>query len=182
MAIPSGSIRFNTESHKMEIYNGDKWWEIDSTSTEAQTGGTRGIRAGGYAGTDRIEFFNMESTGNAVDFGNLTDARWGIASASDRTRAVFAGGDSPSNVDIIDYITIAQAADAIDFGNLSATRRYAVGGANSTRSLFAGGAESSQVDTIEYVTTQTLGNAVDFGNLIGAITGSASCSNAHGGL
>ena len=46
---PAGSIRFNTDSHKMEIYNGDKWWEIDSTSPEVQTGGTRGVIAGGFS-------------------------------------------------------------------------------------------------------------------------------------
>ena len=45
---PAGSIRFNTDSSKMEIYNGDKWWNIDSTSPEEQTGGTRGFIAGGY--------------------------------------------------------------------------------------------------------------------------------------
>ena len=49
MAIPSGSIRFNTDSSKMEIYNGEQWWEIDSTSPEAQTGGTRGVIAGGFS-------------------------------------------------------------------------------------------------------------------------------------
>ena len=40
---PSGSIRFNTDSAKMEIYNGEQWWEIDSTSPEQQTGGTRAL-------------------------------------------------------------------------------------------------------------------------------------------
>ena len=45
---PAGSIRFNTDSSKMEIYNGDKWWEVDSTSPESQTGGTRGLMLGGY--------------------------------------------------------------------------------------------------------------------------------------
>ena len=43
---PAGSIRFNTDSAKMEIYNGDKWWNIDSTSPEVQTGGTRGVHFG----------------------------------------------------------------------------------------------------------------------------------------
>ena len=28
----SGSIRFNTDSSKLEIYNGEAWWEIDATS------------------------------------------------------------------------------------------------------------------------------------------------------
>ena len=163
----AGSIRFNTDSSRLEIYNGDQWFEIDSTSPEQQTGGTRGIRAGGYAQTDRIEFFNMDTTGNASDFGNLTDGRWGMGSGSDRTRAVFAGGDSPGDVDTIDYITIAQTGNAVDFGNLTANRRYTTGGADYTRSLFAGGA-SGPVNIIEYVTTQSTGNAVDFGDLTSA--------------
>ena len=161
--LVSGSIRFNTDSSKMEIYNGVQWWEIDSTSPTEQTGGTRGIRAGGYSGTNRIEFFNMDTTGNASDFGNLTDARWGIGSGSDRTRGVFAGGDSPGDVDIIDFITFSSTGDATDFGNLGGNRRYTVGGSNFTRSLFAGG--GGPVNTIEYVTTQSTGNALDFGDL-----------------
>ena len=44
---PAGSIRFNTDSAKMEIYNGEAWWEIDATSPELQTGGTRGLFYGG---------------------------------------------------------------------------------------------------------------------------------------
>ena len=43
----SGSIRFNTDSSKLEIYNGEAWWEIDATSPEQQTGGTRGFFHGG---------------------------------------------------------------------------------------------------------------------------------------
>ena len=41
----SGSIRFNTDSSKLEIYNGEAWFEIDATSPEQQTGGTRGLFA-----------------------------------------------------------------------------------------------------------------------------------------
>ena len=45
----SGSIRFNTDSSKLEIYNGEAWWEIDATSPELQTGGTRGLVGSDYA-------------------------------------------------------------------------------------------------------------------------------------
>ena len=45
----SGSIRFNTDSSKLEIYNGNQWWEIDTTSTYEQSGGTRGVVGGDYA-------------------------------------------------------------------------------------------------------------------------------------
>ena len=77
MAVASGSIRFNTDSSKLEIYNGDKWWNIDSTSPEEQTGGTRGVWMGGATpgNTDRIDYASISTTGNAIDFGNLTTAR-----------------------------------------------------------------------------------------------------------
>ena len=58
MTATAGSIRFNTDSTKMEIYNDDKWLEIDSTSPAEQTGGTRGIWMGGASpsDTDRIDY------------------------------------------------------------------------------------------------------------------------------
>ena len=73
---PSGSIRFNTDSSKMEIYNGEQWWEIDSTSPAEQTGGTRGILYAGATSGGRdnvIQFIQVETTGDAVDFGDATD-------------------------------------------------------------------------------------------------------------
>ena len=33
----AGSIRFNTDSTKMEIYNGDAWWVLDGTSAGEET-------------------------------------------------------------------------------------------------------------------------------------------------
>ena len=45
--VPSGSIRFNINSSKLEIYNGEAWFEIDATSPEEQTGGARGLLMGG---------------------------------------------------------------------------------------------------------------------------------------
>ena len=71
---PAGSIRFNTDSNKLEIYNGEAWWEIDATSPEQETGGTRGILyAGATSGgrDDVIQFINVSTTGNAIDFGDL---------------------------------------------------------------------------------------------------------------
>ena len=67
---PAGSIRFNTDSSKMEIYNGEQWWEIDATSPKQQTGGTRGIWGGGEVSgaVDVIQFANIETTGDTIDF------------------------------------------------------------------------------------------------------------------
>ena len=42
-ALVSGSIRFNTDSSKLELYDGNAWFELDATSPELQTGGPRGV-------------------------------------------------------------------------------------------------------------------------------------------
>ena len=83
---PAGSIRFNTDSSKMEIYNGDKWWDIDSTSPQEQTGGTRGVIHVGMDNTtvvDNIQYINADTTGNATDFGDMTYAARGVSANSD---------------------------------------------------------------------------------------------------
>ena len=173
--IASGSIRFNTDSAKMEIYNGEAWWEIDSTSPELQTGGTRGIFAGGYVqgggNNDTIEFINVDTTGNATDFGNLTvSRRQQGGSGADRTRGVFLGGRaSPANKDTIDFITIASTGDATDFGNLTGGGGSNGGTAsNSIRALSHSGQRGStgttKLNTIDYIIIQSTGDAVDFGD------------------
>ena len=62
----AGSIRFNTDSAKMEMYNGEQWWNIDSTSPTEQTGGTRLLFGGGYGSSphgnmDTIDFVNVDT-------------------------------------------------------------------------------------------------------------------------
>ena len=73
---PVGALRFNTDSSKLEYYDGNQWVNITSDSPEAQTGGTRGLFAGGRSSapafTNLIEYINVDTTGNAVDFGDLT--------------------------------------------------------------------------------------------------------------
>ena len=91
--IPAGSIRFNTDSAKMEIYNGEQWWEIDSTSPEEQTGGTRGLFAGSpNTAVDTIDLINVDTTGDASDFGNLTESAVLGAGFASRTRGVISLG------------------------------------------------------------------------------------------
>ena len=186
---PAGSIRFNTDSSKMEIYNGDKWWEIDSTSPYEQTGGTRGIFAGGYVqgggNNDTIEFINVDTTGNATDFGNLTQSRRQQGgSGADRTRGVFLGGRaSPANRDEIDYITIASTGNATDFGNLTESGGSNGGTAsNYIRALSHSGQRgatgTTKLNTIDYITIQSTGNAVDFGDATQAVVTQAGGLNS----
>ena len=79
MALKAGAIRFNTDSSQMEIYDGNQWTGIESTSPFLQTGGTRGVFAGGSrpapATRNVMDFGNLDTTGNFVDFGDLQQPR-----------------------------------------------------------------------------------------------------------
>ena len=118
--------------------------------------------------TNVIEYLNFAHFSNAVDFGDLTQARRKVSSCSSSTRGIWAGGGSPGSTDVIDYVTIANTGNAIDFGNLftgvSDDSSQCFGGSNNTRGIFAGG--YNDVNTIQYITIATTGNAADFGDLI----------------
>ena len=66
--------------------------------------------------------YTIASTGNATDFGDLTAALQGPMGTSNKTRAVYGGGDvGGSNRNQIDYITIASTGNGQDFGDLTVT-------------------------------------------------------------
>ena len=172
--IPQGAIRFNTDTHKLEFYAQGEWW-IMSTDTPnlASSGdvsvGPRGLFFGGStpSNSDTIDYINISSPGNAVDFGNLESATDWPAACASSTRGIAAGGRTPSNIDTIQFVTIASTGNTTDFGNLTSAKREMGGCGNETRGLF-GGETLGGSDDIEYVTIASEGNAVDFGNLIQA--------------
>ena len=169
MAVPAGSIRFNTDSSKMEIYNGDIWWEIDSTSPEEQTGGTRGIWGGGEAPAkvDVIQYVNVNTTGDAVDFGNLTSTAGEQSSTASRTRGIFFSDTPAPTYNVIQYITISSTGDAVDFGDMVGDFTQRAGASDGTRGLVMGGllAPGTAKNDIEYITIAATGNAIDFGDM-----------------
>ena len=113
-----------------------------------------------------IEYITNASTGNGIDFGDLTAATRRGSGASNNTRCLFAGGLTPGIVNTIEYVTIAQTGNATDFGDLTVATGDMASGLNSpTRAVFAGGATPTKVNTIQYVTTASAGNATDFGDL-----------------
>ena len=188
----AGSIRFNTDSKKMEIYNGDKWWEIDSTSPYVQTGGTRGIWFGGgdpgpSPGHDNtISYINVDTTGNATDFGDLIDVNREMATGASRVRGVAGGGAAgpgpQQDTNRIEFVTIASTGNSTDFGDMTYIARGVAGSSNETRMLIGGGKPESQspnpyMNTINYVTIASTGNANDFGDLNFTTTESSGFSS-----
>jgi len=117
-----------------------------------------------------VEYVTIASTGNAKDFGDLTQARQTDQGSSSPTRTIFAGGFAPSTrQNTIDYITTATTGNAQDFGDLvRANGRGGVCG-NTTRTIYAGGEANSPISLtplamkIEFATK---GNAIDFGEVV----------------
>ena len=84
---------------------------------------TRALVAGGNTGSlvDTIDYVEIATTGNGVDFGNLTAARQGAGTASNSRRGVFASGLTPSSTNTMDYVTIETTGNATDYGDLDST-------------------------------------------------------------
>ena len=78
-----------------------------------------------------IDYLTIASTGNAINFGDLTAARIQLAGTSNSVRGITGGGGAPSIVNIIEYFSIPTGGTAVDFGNLSVTRNQVVGGSNA---------------------------------------------------
>ena len=179
--IASGSIRFNTDSAKMEIYNGEQWWEID-----IDHGSGRGLFMGGTPTPDRIDFITIDSAGDATDFGNLSSGRFTGGAFASSTRAVYAGGELAPGAEsnVIDYVTIMSAGNAVDFGDIShGTLRYTlVAVSNRTRGIFGAGGTPTRVNTLAHVTISTTGNSSDFGDLTETKNATFSAQSAIRGI
>ena len=160
---PAGSIRFNTDSKKLEIYNGAAWWSIDGTSPYELTGGTRGLFIVGGA-VNVIDYITISTTGNAADFGDMTVTASNQDGSSDRTRAVWAGGYTNT----IQYLTMSSTGNASDFGDTLIPKSGSQSCADRTRCVWMGSygpAPTGGKHDIEFVTVQSTGNATDFGDL-----------------
>ena len=139
------------------------------TKNAVSSSGTRGIFGGGIttAASNVMDYININSLGNATDFGDLTVARYEVSGVSSDVRGVFGGGGDPHNV--MDYITIATIGNATDFGDLTSTRAQVSAVNSTTRGVTGGGTNGSTgVNIMEYITIATTGNATDFGDLTAA--------------
>ena len=131
---------------------------------------------GGSPGIDTIDEVQISTTGDAVDFGNLTVARNdnGDGGMASRTRGFFARGASPIT-GRIEFITFSSRGDGTTFGTMSNSITNAASSASdSTRGLMFGGyAAPLSLNVIQYITMASSGNGVDFGDLIEAGSSSA---------
>ena len=108
----------------------------------AFAGATRGIICGGYAAspvstrTNTIDFITIATTGNAMDFGDMTTLNGYGAGCSSKLRGVCASGYgtvAPTNtiVNTMEYVEIATTGNSVDFGDVTQKRRHIKGCSNA---------------------------------------------------
>ena len=163
---------------------------------------TRAVFGGGssptnpYPTVNSIEFVTLASTGNSIDFGDLTVARYSVGAVSNSTRCVFMMGNSlnapssPPNqqTNVIDFFNTATTGNAQDFGDVDGQdlSQMPFTASNATRGVFGGGYKSSSPNTTSEVgalNIHTRGNSTKFGDLSGPASSMGSgCCDGHGGI
>ena len=118
--IPLGAMRFNSDSQKLEYWNGQIWMQIHTFNPDLN-GGARGIFSGGRS-SNVIQYITISTAGNASDFGDCTANHYTAGSASS-TRMISGGGGTPFT-NAIQYVEIMTTGNAADFGDLSTTKRH----------------------------------------------------------
>ena len=180
--IPLGAMRFNSDSSKLEYWNGSAWFQIQTFSPNLD-GGARGVWSGGDPSrSTNMDFLTIPTRGNTTDFGDLPFNRGGmnLGIQASNTRGFICGGEAPVG-DSNNYITrfeFSSTGSAVDHADLTFTSKNGGSYSNATRAIQhrGYGAPSithKNVDAFEMASTA---NAFDFGDI------NSSASYGGGGL
>jgi len=155
------------------------WQDQDSTGyVPIVWTGDRGVFGGHLGGgiSNTIDYITISATGNAIDFGDLTNSRHQLTGCSSGTRGVFLGGEGPLNT--IDYITIASTGNADDFGDLVVAANGPTACSSTLRGvIFGGSGPSGTIAAVDYITIASTGNASNYGTMPYVSYYSGSISN-----
>ena len=177
--IPLGAIRFNSDSQKLEYWNGDFWMQIHTFSPNLD-GGIRGLWAGGDQPTNinNINFLTISTQGDATDFGDLATVKSSFCAASNSTIAAWAGGYGSQNA--IQTNIFSSTGNSVDTADLQSNVLTPSGMSNNTRGIFAGGGDPIR-NQIQYYNFAADSDTVDFGDASSAhFTGSGCSSSTRG--
>jgi hypothetical protein len=201
--IPGRAIQLDSQVNSdIMYYIGDEWvrltkgeageiLKVNDAGTLPQWGsrlpaylGSRGLWFSGQSGSgssnvhvDTIDYVTIATTGNAIDFGDVTVGRIECSSltGSNGSRGLTGAGIKTEGgvayTNIIDYITIGTLGNAIDFGDLTFGNNASIRGtcSDGTRGFWCGGQSSGapehHYNVIDSVTIATTGNSTDFGDL-----------------
>jgi len=180
-----------TQIAGITTFSGTSGMQLPVGPTEYRGGRGRGIFAGGYNSpspylTSTMNYIEISTLGDAVDFGDVSDAG-SIGSSSNSIRGVFNYGDVPNSIVRMDYTVISSSGGVADFGDISyVTRDGPFGAGDNTRGVLGGsaggpsnmgGSPGKGVNMIDYITFATTGDSNDFGDLTVARRGVCACSS-----
>lgn len=148
----------------------------------ASSTGSTAVISGGFTSsgaTNVIEYFTIATTGNGVDFGDITAGSADRSTAYNTTYTVTRMSSTGTQ---LYYINMSTPGNSTDFGNLSVSRSTPGAIGSGDIGIFAGGSTGtySRVNTIDYISITTPGNAVDFGDMTSARAFSAGMIDAAG--
>ena len=138
-----------------------------SAASVAKWEGNIGIDAGGtsYSKGFLMNKWNIASTGNAIDWGDLTVSRRLCSACAGEGRGITGSGNYIGNKsDVLDHYVFATAGDATDFGDLTVARQDTGAASDGVKGVWVGGETTEKVNTMDYVTIANTGNASDFGD------------------
>ena len=125
---------------------------------------TRGVIAAGYihpspgANSNVIDYVEMATVGNAVDFGDNTRVGNSRAGLSDGIRGVWAGnGGSPDPSTTVDLNIISSKGNAVDYGDTSYNANNN-GASNNVRGILA------NINGLDSYQLASGGNSIEFGD------------------
>ena len=104
--------------------------------------------------SNRIDYFDINKTGNSADFGNLYERRQQHSSTTNGDRVLFIGGNS--------YYREQTNIPAPNMGGYSPNPFATANGMDLTTPA---NDPASRLKSIDYINIHTLGNAADFGDL-----------------
>ena len=192
-----GSLRFNTDSAKLEYFKGNLigWVEIEANSNNGGgnpegRGSYIGFIAGGndpnpWTGKNSIDYVTITTYGSSVEFGDMQVDKTGHNAICNDIRILFPGGYRGNGYqNSITFNQVQSKGNGVDFGDLLGVK-LAMGTVNNkTRGIIGTGQNSNgspyNTDVIENVTIAQQGDSVDFGD--GQNNTSNACSSSTRGL
>ena len=155
---------------------------LPSGPTEFRGGRGRGTFCGGRNNPvfhDTMNLVEIATTGNAVDFGNLSKKiNGGGGNISSATRGITSGGydgDAAAIVGHIDYHIFSSGGGSYDFGDLTEESNAHGGYSNNRRGIFSMGYPSYS-GKLSFITIASTGSANEFGS----VTSPPSVADAGG--
>ena len=144
--------------------------------------GSRGLSLGGTAptaSTNVIDYVNISTRSDAIDFGDMQTAKIKPGVGTDGSRGVAIGGTGATTE--IDYWAFGSTGNAADFGDCH-TQVSEGGSASGGGRVIQANGGSSPGDDLQKLQINTLGNSSEFGELTEASGNGMGASDGSRGI